>query len=541
MFKKIKINLEGIKSENDSDLIKREVDLLKGVIDVDVKGTYVFIDFEEEMISEDKILNNLKDLGFKTGKIEEVPLVFQHTYFTKGTHCSSCEIIIEKKIIEIDNVKSVDASTDKVVLSYEGERPSLSLLNNLFKEEGYTFFEEPVSEKKKLSSKDLVNVFLVATVAILVFLGLSRLGLGSLVNITASSSLPLFFIFGIMAGLSSCLALVGGIVLSISKQWQENYSYKKTFIGRAEPIILFNLGRIVSFAFFGFFLGYLGSRLQFSIAFTSIFVIIISLAMIILALQMLGLNSYRFSLPRGAMNYIDTGMGKKKKNTPFFIGAATFFLPCGFTVTVQSLALLSGSPLQSSLMMLFFALGTAPTLFIIGLSSIKFASDKFIKIAGILVLFFAFYNINSQLNVLGFPSLGNASFRAIGGEPGFPPIINGKQVIKMDALAFGYKPNYFKVKVGIPVRWEIEDKGTSGCTNAIISRSLFDGEIKLTPGQTSIKEFTPEKPGRYIFSCWMGHISGVIEVVGPSSGEDSEIEYIPASSCNFLEEDYQCN
>ena len=65
----------------------------------------------------------------------------------------------------------------------------------------------------------------------------------------------------------------------------------------------------------------------------------------------------------------------------------------------------------------------------------------------------------------------------------------------------------------VPVRWEITDKGTSGCTNAIISKGLFNEEISLVPGETSVKEFTPGKPGKYKFSCWMGMISGIIEVV----------------------------
>jgi len=98
-------------------------------------------------------------------------------------------------------------------------------------------------------------------------------------------------------------------------------------------------------------------------------------------------------------------------------------------------------------------------------------------------------------------------------EEGFAPVVNGKQVLKMEASSRGYQPNYFKVKAGIPVRWEITDVGTSGCTNAVISKSLFDGSINLTPGQTSTKEFTPTKPGKYKFSCWMGMISGTIEVI----------------------------
>ena len=211
------------------------------------------------------------------------------------------------------------------------------------------------------------------------------------------------------------------------------------------------------------------------------------------------------------------------------MGAFTFFLPCGFTITAQGLALISGNATQGALIMTLFALGTLPTLLFIGFSSVKFLqkphlSENFLKIAGVLVLFFALYNINSQLNVLGISNLSDLGVNSnqsstttqnisLKNEEGLAPIVNGKQILKMDASSRGYSPNYFKVKVGIPVRWEITDKGTSGCTNAVISKNLFEGEIPLTLGKTSFKEFTPTKPGKFKFSCWMGMISGIIEVV----------------------------
>src|SRR4030042_119030 len=193
---------------------------------------------------------------------------------------------------------------------------------------------------------------------------------------------------------------------------------------------------------------------------------------------------------------------------------------CGFTITAQGLALMSGNLCQGALFMLFFALGTLPALLAIGLSAVKFSqkphlANKFLKVAGVLVLFFALYNINAQLNVLGYFSLRDFG-RKPGSEisqEGLAPIVDGKQIIKMEASSSGYKPNYFKVLAGVPVKWEITDKGTSGCTNAIISKGLFSGEIALTPGQTSVKEFTPAKPGKYKFSCWMGMVSGSIDVV----------------------------
>jgi plastocyanin len=247
---------------------------------------------------------------------------------------------------------------------------------------------------------------------------------------------------------------------------------------------------------------------------------------------MLGVKSLRRfqpTLPKFATRYIADETNFKGRYMPFLMGGLTFFLPCGFTITSQGLALLSGNPIQGGLIMALFALGTAPALLLIGFSAVKFSSRphlayQFSKVAALMILFFAFFNINSQLNVLGLASLNDIKIISAASPAdgkGLAPIVDGKQVLKMEASSSGYRPNYLKVRAGIPVRWEINDVGTSGCTNAIISKSLFDGTIPLTPGQVTIKEFTPTKPGRYKFSCWMGMVSGIIEVIDQNSPEQT--------------------
>jgi len=291
--------------------------------------------------------------------------------------------------------------------------------------------------------------------------------------------------------------------------------------------LIFNAGRAISYIILGGVLGAIGSRLNLSLKFGPALIIVVSIIMVFLAFQMFGFKSFRnfqLTMPKFITRSIANEGNFKGRYMPFLMGAFTFFLPCGFTITAQGLALISGSAVQGALIMFLFALGTLPMLLIIGLSSVKFSQkthlfNKFMKVAGVIVLFFALYNINSQLNVLGFPSLSDldlGSSSSIDGDTSdseFPPIVDGKQILKMDASVYGYSPNYLKVKAGIPVRWEITDKGTGGCTSAIISRSLFDGEISLTPGEVSVREFTPQKPGKYKFSCWMGMVSGVIEVL----------------------------
>ncbi|MDD2697049.1 MAG: sulfite exporter TauE/SafE family protein [Candidatus Pacebacteria bacterium] len=453
----------------------------------------------------------------------------EHTYFVKGMHCASCEILIEKKLLELNGVKSVEASTNsgEVVIEYEGEAPRINVLNKIFQKENYVFSDKrgETESRNGFDRKEFFITFGIGLLVIFGFIGLIRLGLSGLISVNSSSSLITFFVFGLLAGISTCAALVGGLVLSMSKQWLELYPDNKSTFTKLQPHLMFNVGRIVSYAVLGAALGMLGGKLQISLKFTSFLVIVVSVMMNLLALQMLGLKAFRkfqFTMPRFITRRIADESNFRGRYMPFLMGALTFFLPCGFTITAQGLALLSGSALQGALIMLFFALGTLPMLLTIGFSTINFSkkphlSFRFLKVAGFLVLFFALYNINSQLNVMGVTSLNDIKPKVTQSagktEEGLAPIINGKQLLKMEASSRGYNPDFFKIKVGIPVRWEITDVGTSGCTNAVISRNLFEGEIPLTPGQTSVKEFTPTKAGRYKFSCWMGMVSGMIEVI----------------------------
>lgn len=449
-------------------------------------------------------------------------------YFVKGMHCASCEVLIEKELLTLPGIKLVDASANKsqVLIRYENQSPTISKLNSIFKDKGYNFFEKEtkLNDIKEEKGNNIVFVVSLAVIFISAFIFLQKSGLSALISVNNSSALPMFLLFGLMAGFSSCAALTGGIILSMSKQWSEIYSVNNSILEKSQPHLLFNGGRLISYTILGSILGGVGGALQLSLNFTSFLIFAVSLLMVFLGLQMLGmkaLQKFQITIPRFVTKHIANENNFKGKYMPFIMGAATFLLPCGFTITVQSLALTSGSFFQGGLIMLFFALGTLPGLLAIGLSSIKFTqkphlANKFLKTAGIVVLFFALFNINSQLNVLGWKSLDDINSNFSNNqtlEEGFHEIVNGVQILKMDALSYGYQPNHLKVKAGIPVRWEITDRGTSGCTNAIISRELFNGEIKLTRGEISIKEFTPEKVGSYKFSCWMGMVSGTMDVV----------------------------
>lgn len=71
------------------------------------------------------------------------------------------------------------------------------------------------------------------------------------------------------------------------------------------------------------------------------------------------------------------------------LGALTFFLPCGFTQTVQLFALSTGRPATAAAVMALFALGTAPGL--VGLGAVTSlargrAARRLFVVAGVAVL-----------------------------------------------------------------------------------------------------------------------------------------------------------
>ena len=206
------------------------------------------------------------------------------------------------------------------------------------------------------------------------------------------------FIVGLIASVSSCLAIVGGLVLSLSaKISEDNISDTKTFI-------LFHTGRLVSFALLGGVLGLIGNAIGISFTFSAILGIVASIVMLLLGLNLVGVfKKSNVTLPSGVFNFFRKV--EHKTLTPLIIGFATFFLPCGFTQAMQVAAISSGSFMSVLLIMVAFALGTLPVLSILSFGSASFAQGKhaplFFKSAGVVVVGLGIFALLAGLAGLG--------------------------------------------------------------------------------------------------------------------------------------------
>lgn len=325
-----------------------------------------------------------------------------YTFHVSGTHCASCKILIEDVLGEQESIKNVQVNLKRETVELETESDQspeslASLLTEKIKKNGYTLSVEKL-DKVNDSNGDVIWKAIPLGLAFLVLFfllqksGILNLGIGGKTTPVTS------FIIGLIASVSSCLAIVGGLVLSLSaKVSQDNVSDTKTFL-------LFHTGRLVSFAILGGALGLIGNAIGINFTFTAILGIVASVVMLMLGLNLVGVFAKnKITLHSGVFNFFRRI--EHKTFTPLIIGFATFFLPCGFTQSMQVVAVSSGSFVSGMLIMFAFALGTLPMLAVLSFGSASFAHGKhaplFFKSAGVVVIGLGIFALLSGLAGLG--------------------------------------------------------------------------------------------------------------------------------------------
>lgn len=143
------------------------------------------------------------------------------------------------------------------------------------------------------------------------------------------------------------------------------------------------------FAILGGMLGLIGEIIGINFIFSAILGLIASSVMIILGLNLVGIfKKSRITLPSNIFSFFRKA--EHRLWAPILLGVGTFFLPCGFTQSMQISALSSESFISGFLIMFSFALGTLPILALLSFGSFSFSQSKyaplFFKSAGVVVI-----------------------------------------------------------------------------------------------------------------------------------------------------------
>ncbi len=450
----------------------------------------------------------------------------------KGMHCRSCELLVEDGLKELPGVEKVEVnySAGEATIHYQGEQPSDAALKKAVAKAGYVVGVDDVKPFFNSNTDNLLEIIIGASILFLFYLLLRGLGLTSIDfnPDTSEAGLALPLMVGLVAGVSTCMALVGGLVLGLSGKFSEKHP-NATRLESFRPHLFFVGGRIIGYAFLGGVLGALGSVFQLSSVMNASLTMLVGALMLFIGLQLTNLfprlSAMSISMPVSVSKFF--GINKKQREYSHkhaaILGGLTFFLPCGFTQAMQVLAVSRGNFIEGALIMGLFALGTAPGLLSIGgLSSAAKGKFKnlFFKTAGVAIVFLSLFNLNNGYTLLAsgfdFSDLGanNKNDDAVVD----PNVVmeNGVQVVRMTETNSGYSPNEFTIKKGVPVKWIVDAQAPYSCASVLGIPKLRLQKF-LKAGENII-EFTPTEVGALKFSCSMGMYTGIFNVVdGPTS------------------------
>jgi sulfite exporter TauE/SafE/copper chaperone CopZ len=444
-----------------------------------------------------------------------------------GMTCRACEQRIGRQVGRIKSVESVAASAARGRVVIESSQPlSYRSIERAIQQAGYEIGETPWLARDRgiwlTAASGLAVVIALALVVQVTGIANLAAGVGDL----ATGGLVVAGLLGLAAGVSTCAALVGGLLLALSASFQASATTSPTGLAAMRPAAVFVAGRIAGYGLFGAALGALGASIKLPPLLTAALLIGVAMVMLVLGTRLTGLSpriaGWSPTLPMGLSRSLGIGGSETASYSDVRaagLGAASFFLPCGFTQAVQIFALSTGSPVFAGALLATFAIGTAPGLLALAgvpLAVPAGARPTLLRLVGVVVLAFALLNVTAGLTLagIGLPSLGAGS---VAGAPSSTLTADGRQLLTTYQLADGYSPSNVTIYAGIPTVWTVESKSATSCAASLVIPA-WDAGVQLKLGSNEL-QLPALKAGVVHYTCSMGMYSGSITVIDrPATG-----------------------
>ena len=367
-------------------------------------------------------------------------------------------------------------------------------------------------------------------------------------------SLTSVFLTGLLAGGASCTAVQGGLLAGlVARQRDSDTKPQAAAQPRAAastararrkaveppkpvtavladdlaPVSGFLVGKLASHTLLGAALGALGGAVQLSAGTRAVAQITAGVLMVVLALAQLGvpgLRRFTIEPPASWSRLVRARARSSSAFAPAVLGVATVLIPCGVTLSVELLAVTSGSPLLGAATMAVFVLGTTPLFAVLGYAARRAATVLKGRLAiatGIVVLAVGLVTVNTGLALAGSPVTAGRVWEALGptgrsaqataaDSVGRVRVEGGRQTIVLDAVEGAYVPDALTAAAGLPTTLLVRTKDTRGWVRALVVPGAAQ-ETTILPesGETRIDVGTPRE-GRLDYACGMGMYTGSI-------------------------------
>ncbi len=331
-----------------------------------------------------------------------------YTFHIHGLHCASCVLLTEHTLQEVRGVVCAKTSLAERTIQVTGdfekgaEEDVMQTLADVLRPHGYTLALEKQMNPARWS--EFIFAVPAALSFIVVFVLLQKFGVVNLIHIS-HITYGTAFVVGLVASISTCMAVVGGLVLSLSASFAKEGD-------RVRPQLLFHVARLCAFFLFGGIIGVLGSVFQFGPTGMLVLGLLVATVLCILGLNLLEvfpwMRRFQLTMPQAFGRQTHRWKTLNHSLTPILVGIMTFFLPCGFTQSMQIYTLTTGNFWKGGFTMLAFALGTAPVLALLSFSALGIRNmahtGVFFKTVGLVILFFSLFALVNTLAGAGIIS-----------------------------------------------------------------------------------------------------------------------------------------
>jgi len=429
-------------------------------------------------------------------------------FVAEGTTCDSCEKIIKRQAKKVDGVKEItfDLSTETGYVTFDEKITNIDDILYKIEEKNYKCYLLDPNQKKD----SFGWVFAVIGILIAGYFLFGFIEGIELPSISQNMGYGLLFVVGLLTGFH-CIGMCGGFIVSYTaKNAQEGVKDHKSHL-------MYGVGKTLSYTIIGAIFGLVGSIIAFTPTMRGVVGLLAGIFLVLFGLKMLNmfpiLRKIQFRTPRVLTRII----GKRSKNAnPLTIGLLNgLMIACGPLQAIYIMAAGTGSMIEGAKLLFVFGLGTLPVMLGFGYFA-SFVSgkvtQKILKASGVIVIVLGLFMVNNGLVLTGSGyDIGTITGLASAAEDsGEASAIGDYQEIRMEVTKYGWSPDTFVLKKGVPVKWIIDGKEITRCNNAIqVPKYGLDFSVKK--GEQVI-EFTPNEVGTVRWSCWMGMIPGAFIV-----------------------------
>ena len=291
------------------------------------------------------------------------------------------------------------------------------------------------------------------------------------------------------------------------------------------PVGAFLAGKLASHTLLGALLGLAGGAVQLSPTVRAWMQLAAGALVIAFGLAQLGVGPFkRFTIqpPAAWARFVRGRARSQAAFAPAMLGFVTILIPCGITLSMEALALTTGSAWQGAAVMAVFVLGTSPLFAALGYAARKAATawrGRLATLTGLVVLAMGLYTFNGGLALIDSPFAAanlpqTLGFSAGPADASTVTVADGRQEAVITARPRSYSPGNIALTAGVPTTLLVHSDHNDGCTRALVIR----GRQYVLPenGDTRI-DLGVLQPGTLRYRCGMGMYSGQLTITDPAT------------------------